>query len=304
MIAFASKVQYSVKNTFIDVTVAEKKPFRASSAPPAARFAQVPESPAASHSDKHADDQVQRMSRTTISQIQELTKKLKLKSSRWIRVVHSGYGAAKWDEALRRSAVVWVAASKAAEGVYVYMPANIGTDGTCQALKQLNTAVRRDTYFRNMKRSNKSRLQFKEEILVTAGGLVQEDASTSAGSEAGSPGSSSDLDAAEHYLAALNSELHGSAPDMPRAFVPCNQQPQAQLPAAAAQAYALVPCYQQPQAQLPAAAAQALRSHVLLLASAMQAKPHVSFAAPRTHALAASVHHLLAQCGEPWTHGH
>ena len=35
------QVQYSVKNTFIEVKVAEKKPFRASSAPPAARFAQV-----------------------------------------------------------------------------------------------------------------------------------------------------------------------------------------------------------------------------------------------------------------------
>ena len=35
------EVQYSVKNTFIEVKGAEEKPLRASSAPPAARFAQV-----------------------------------------------------------------------------------------------------------------------------------------------------------------------------------------------------------------------------------------------------------------------
>jgi hypothetical protein len=204
-------VQYSVKNTFIEVKVAEEKPLRASSAPPAARFAQVPESPAASvdsqrfgpldaetgpaHSDKHADEEVQRMRRKTISKMQDLTKKLNLKTSRWIRVVHSGYGGAKWYDSLRRSTVDWVAASKPAEGVYVHVPW-MGTDGICEAIKHLNSAVRRDTYFRDMKHRNKSRLQFKEELLVTADGLVQEDASTSAGSESGSPGVS-DLDAAE-----------------------------------------------------------------------------------------------------------
>jgi hypothetical protein len=62
-------VQNFVKNTFIHVTVAEKRPLRASSAPPAARFTQVQESPpeltakllldaTAAHSDeKLAEDQ-------------------------------------------------------------------------------------------------------------------------------------------------------------------------------------------------------------------------------------------------------
>jgi len=214
-------VEYSVKNTFIDVTPTKKGTLRSSSAPPVAQFTQVSvESPrldrfesdavtAANSDDLHVDDQLQRMSRSTISQMQILTKKLNLKQSRWIRVVHSGYGSATWEDALRRSDVSWVAASKKPEGVYVYVPADMGKDGVCQALKQLNFAVRRDTYFRDMKRSNKSRLQFKEEIVVTAGGLVQEDASTSAGSEFGSPveHGSSDLDSAEQFLSVLNSEF-------------------------------------------------------------------------------------------------
>ena len=44
--------------------------------------------------------------------------------------------------------------------VYVHVPTEMGKDGICQTLKQLNFAVRRDTYFRDMKRSNKSRLHF------------------------------------------------------------------------------------------------------------------------------------------------
>ena len=41
--------------------------------------------------------------------------------------------------------------------VYVYVPPEMGKDQICQALKQINFAVRRDTYFKEMKRSNKSR---------------------------------------------------------------------------------------------------------------------------------------------------
>jgi len=223
---FASKfacpmVPYTIKNTFIDVTPTTPTRIRSSSAPPVANFMQVSmESPrlsldavTAANPDDNVDDQLQRMSRSTISQMQQFAKKLNAKSSRWIRVVHSGYGSATWEDALRRSDVTWVAASKKPEGVYVHVPTEMGKDGVCQALKQLNFAVRRDTYFRDMKRSNKSRLQFKEEIVVTASGaLVQEDASTSAGSEFGSPveriSSSSDLDdTTEQFLSALSADF-------------------------------------------------------------------------------------------------
>jgi hypothetical protein len=218
---FACTVQYTVKNTFIDVTPTSSGRIRSSSAPPVASFTQVPVESSrvvedlldvvtAANSDEDVEDQLQRMSRSTITQMQNLAKKLNLKTSRWIRVVHSGYGSATWEDALRRSDVAWVAASKKPEGVYVHVPAELGKDGVCQALKQLNFAVRRDTYFRDMKRSNKSRLQFKEEIVVASSGtLVQEDASTSAGSESGSPveAGSSEFDAVEQFLSALNSDF-------------------------------------------------------------------------------------------------
>jgi len=214
-------VSYSVKNTFIDVTPKTTGRVRSSSAPPVANFMQVPAEPpvlvdldvtaatTAANPDENVDDQLQRMSKATISQMQQFAAKLNLKSSRWIRVVHSGYGSATWEDALRRSDVTWVAASKKPEGVYVHVPTEMGKDGICQTLKQLNFAVRRDTYFRDMKRSNKSRLQFKEEIVVTASGtLIQEDASTSAGSEFGSPVEpSSDLDATEQFLSALSADF-------------------------------------------------------------------------------------------------
>ena len=39
----------------------------------------------------------------------------------------------------------------------MYVPPEMGKDQICQAPKQINFTVRRDTYFKEMKRSNKSR---------------------------------------------------------------------------------------------------------------------------------------------------
>jgi hypothetical protein len=189
------EVPYTVKNTFINVIPSSGGKLRSRSAPPTARSVQVvkvedlkePADLAACQLLMDADDQSQRKGRATMAQMQLLTSMWNLTTSRWIRVVHSGYGSATWEEALRRSELRFVAAKTKPEGVYVYVPPEMGKDQICQALKQINFAVRRDTYFKEMKRSNKSRLQFKEELVVDADGLIkEEEASTSAGSEIGS----------------------------------------------------------------------------------------------------------------------
>jgi len=190
------EVPYTVKNSFINVIPSSSGgKLRSRSAPPTARSVQVvkvedlkePADLAACQLLMDADDQSQRKGRATMAQMQLLTSMWNLTTSRWIRVVHSGYGSATWEEALRRSELRFVAAKTKPEGVYVYVPPEMGKDQICQALKQINFAVRRDTYFKEMKRSNKSRLQFKEELVVDADGLIQEEeASTSAGSEIGS----------------------------------------------------------------------------------------------------------------------
>jgi len=189
------EVPFTVKNTFINVIPSKGGKLRSRSAPPTALSVQVlkaedqkePADLAACHLPMDADDQSQRKGRAAMAQMQLLTNMWNLKTSRWIRVVHSGYGSATWEDALRRSELSFVAAKTKPEGVYVYVPPEMGKDKICQALKQLNFGVRRDTYFKEMKRSNKSRLQFKEELVVDADGLItEEEESTVAGSEVGS----------------------------------------------------------------------------------------------------------------------
>jgi hypothetical protein len=192
------EVPYTVKNTFINVTPSKGGKLRSRSAPPTALSVQVvAEDPkladlAACQLAMDLDDQSERKGRAAMVQMQLLTNMWNLKTSRWIRVVHSGYGSATWEDALRRSELSFVAAKTKPEGVYVYVPPETGKDRICQALKQINFAVRRDTYFKEMKRSNKSRLQFKEDLVVDADGLIQEEeAATSAGSAFGSLAQSS-----------------------------------------------------------------------------------------------------------------
>merc|ERR1719182_918427 len=112
-------------------------------------------------------EQKLRVSRTALAEMRLLTQVWRVPSSRWIRVVHSGYGNAAWQDALRASKLCFVAASAHPEGVYVHIPPDTGREAIFHMLKKLNFGVREQTHFVEMKRANKSRLQFKDELLIT-----------------------------------------------------------------------------------------------------------------------------------------
>ena len=61
-----------------------------------------------------------------MAEMRLLTQIWRMEQTRWIRVVHSGYGNAVWHEDLRASNLTFVAASAHPEGCYV--PATEGRD--------------------------------------------------------------------------------------------------------------------------------------------------------------------------------
>jgi hypothetical protein len=127
------------------------------------------------------DDPRQRVGSQPMAEMRLLTQIWRMDQTRWIRVVHSGYGNAVWHEDLRASNLTFVAASAHPEGCYVHIPPNTAVDDTVNTLTQINLGVRRKTQFADMKRANKSRLQFKNEVLVNAseGPKVEESGSGS-----------------------------------------------------------------------------------------------------------------------------
>merc|ERR550514_2649110 len=114
------------------------------------------------------DDPRQRVGSQPMAEMRLLTQIWRMEQTRWIRVVHSGYGNAVWHEDLRASTLTFVAASAHPEGCYVHIPPNTSVDDIVNTLTQINLGVRRKTQFADMKRANKSRLQFKNEVLVNA----------------------------------------------------------------------------------------------------------------------------------------
>merc|ERR1719456_1839091 len=114
------------------------------------------------------DDPRQRVGSQPMAEMRLLTQIWRMEQTRWIRVVHSGYGNAVWHEDLRASNLTFVAASAHPEGCYVHIPPNTSVDDIVNTLTQINLGVRRKTQFADMKRANKSRLQFKNEVLVNA----------------------------------------------------------------------------------------------------------------------------------------
>ena len=127
------------------------------------------------------DDPRQRVGSQPMAEMRLLTQIWRMDQTRWIRVVHSGYGNAVWHEDLRASNLTFVAASAHPEGCYVHIPPNTSVDDIVNTLTQINLGVRRKTQFADMKRANKSRLQFKNEVLVNAseGPKVEESGSGS-----------------------------------------------------------------------------------------------------------------------------
>jgi hypothetical protein len=91
-----------------------------------------------------------------------------LSKSQWTRVVHSGYGNDLWRDALRASDMDVVVGSSHPEGVYVRIPEKGTVDSVVTELQAINAVVRKKTTFPEMKRANKSRLQFKNSIIIYA----------------------------------------------------------------------------------------------------------------------------------------
>merc|ERR1719487_28129 len=142
--------------------------------------------------DKEEGEQKLRVSRTALAEMRLLTQVWRVPSSRWIRVVHSGYGNAAWQDALRASKLCFVAASAHPEGVYVHIPPDTGREAIFHMLKKLNFGVREQTHFAEMKRANKSRLQFKDELIITPTDEPQEPKSDGEGQESSTTASGKD----------------------------------------------------------------------------------------------------------------
>jgi hypothetical protein len=84
----------------------------------------------------------------------------------WLRVVHSGYGSQAWAEALKDSVHTHVTTARHQEGIYVLLRKGAAVEDLVDDLMAMNLEVRKMTQFKEMKRSNKSRLQFKASVTV------------------------------------------------------------------------------------------------------------------------------------------
>lgn len=87
-------------------------------------------------------------------------------STVWMRVVHSGYGQDTWRTSLRTCGLTCVFAQSPSEGAYVHLPAGWNRQQLINTMNDINLDVRRRVRFRDMNRSNKSRLQFKQDLLT------------------------------------------------------------------------------------------------------------------------------------------
>jgi hypothetical protein len=99
-------------------------------------------------------------------EMREHTKDLGVDRTQWVRIVHCGYGNAAWRDALRQSCGTIVFGSNLPEGAYVHVPENSTPDKLVHQLMEINLAVRQQTKFLGMKRANKSRVVFKEVVVV------------------------------------------------------------------------------------------------------------------------------------------
>jgi hypothetical protein len=103
-----------------------------------------------------------------LSKMRYQTQTAGLSKSQWVRVVHSGYGNDLWRDALRAADLEIVVGSSHPEGVYVRIPEKGDVESVVNQLQAINSAVRKKTTFPDMKRANKSRLQFKNSVIIHA----------------------------------------------------------------------------------------------------------------------------------------
>jgi hypothetical protein len=86
--------------------------------------------------------------------------------TQWLRVVHSGYGLEAWRQGARDRGFFLVCSLSSAEGMYVQIPPRSTVEQVVDVLLDVNMTVRRQTRYKDMNRSNKSRLQIKCEPFI------------------------------------------------------------------------------------------------------------------------------------------
>jgi len=147
------------------------------------------------------EEPVSRVSKAAADRMRLLTQLWRQTATKWVRVVHSGYGNQAWKHDLKNSSHTFVAACSHPEGSYVHIPDGTTVDQIVDDLMEMNLAVRKKTQFRDMKRANKSRLQFKALITVPSadGKATNEDGSTTASDSR----KDSSIDAPGEYLEQL-----------------------------------------------------------------------------------------------------
>jgi hypothetical protein len=113
------------------------------------------------------------VSQEAFDEMQRVSMKLN-RATTWFRVVHRGYGQAPWLKELESSNLAFVHGPFASEGDYVMIPEGLGVDKIVEILTKVNLTVRKIVWFREMKRSNKSRVLFKwEPFTVSPTGFLK-----------------------------------------------------------------------------------------------------------------------------------
>lgn len=91
---------------------------------------------------------------------------------RWIRVVHSGYGNEIFADEVAATGYSLVGAKSRQEGYYIKAPEDQDIPSFVERLKAINKTCRDRSAFKEMKRSNKSRVHFKSEVAISASSFI------------------------------------------------------------------------------------------------------------------------------------
>jgi hypothetical protein len=103
---------------------------------------------------------VRRISPMLLHGMQRVTRQLKY-DTQWLRVVHSGYGQEVWRTAVVNRGFFLLGSPSAAEGTYVMIPPQYTVEQVIDVMNDINVGVRRQTRYKDMNRSNKSRLHMR-----------------------------------------------------------------------------------------------------------------------------------------------
>lgn len=160
-----------MSNTFICVKKPASSRKRTSSAPPQLNLERNK-----SHKTESVDvPTTEGPTPSAVAQMEQIMIERGFPLMHWIRIVHSGYGKPLWLHTIEVTNRPVVGSKSKAEGCFVAVLDGETVADVVDEMIAINLQVRRQSRFRDMKRANKSRVQFKSEpvwIALTEGGVL------------------------------------------------------------------------------------------------------------------------------------